>query len=477
MAALTAARRGGSSTRRVLRVGALFSGTKIVTILCGLVKWKLVAVWLGTAGAGLFGILGSALDTTSALAGLQLRQSAVREVAAIRVPGLLARLAALVRSWSLFCGLSGAILLSALSPMLAEWILGSAGLWWQFALLAFALLANVIADGELALLQGSGRFASVARIVLCSSVGGVIVSVPLFRWLGYASVPLSFVAYGVSTLVAALWWRLRTPRVAVSFTEARREGSAFARLGVCMAVAIFFTNVAQLVFMSWLNHTASTHVVGLYQAGATLSLRYAGILFAAVAVEFYPRLASVAASRRRTSVFVSHEIVILMGVIVPAVLFFLAFKELIVRLLYSAGFEPMVPMAAWAVVGSVPRAVSFSMAYTILARGRGRLYMLVEGIDALIGLALNIGCYLLWGLVGLGVAVAVWYSSYILLCGFVYYRIFRLRLSRSAIFWAAAGIIVTGASVWFPSATILLPLAVPFLSLLARQAGFRGWCP
>lgn len=476
MAAFTASGRGGAATRRVLRAGALFSGTRVVTILCGLVKWKLVALWLGTAGAGLFGILGATLDTASAIAGLQLRQSAVREVAACREPGRLARLAAVVRRWSLFCGLAGAVLLSALSPLLAQWILGSAALWWQFALLAFALLANILSDGELALLQGAGRLAPLARIVLCSSVGGVLISIPLFRWAGEASVPLSFVAYGVSMLVAALWWRLRTPRVAVTLPEVRREGSAFVRLGICMAVAVFFTNVAQLIFVSWLNHAASTRIVGLYQSGATLSLRYAGILFAAVAVEFYPRLASVASSRRRMSVFVSHEMLVLMGVAVPAVLFFIAFKAPVIRLLYSAEFEPMVPMAAWAVAGCVPRAISFCMAYTILAHGRGRLYMLVEGIDALIGLALNIGCYLLWGLTGLGVAVVVWYCSYTLLCAFVYYRLFRLRLSRGAIIWASAGIIAAGAALWLPPAMVL-PFAGVFLGMLIVQTGFRAWRP
>lgn len=474
MAARTAAARGGAATRRVLRVGALFSGTRIVTILCGLVKWKLVAIWLGTVGAGLFGILGSTLDTASTIAGLQLRQSAVREVAAVRSPGLLARLAAVIRRWSLFCGLSGAVLLSALSPLLAEWLLGSASRWWQFALLSFALLANALADGEQALLQGTGRLAPLARIVLFSSAGGVVLSIPMFRWMGETSVPLSFVAYTLSTLVAAFWWRLRTPAVALTASEVRREGSAFVKLGICMAVAMFFTNVSQLIFMGWLNRAASTDVVGLYQSGTTLSLRYAGILFAAVAVEFYPRLASVAASRRRMSVFVSHEIVVLLGVIVPAVLIFISLRGFIVRLLYSEEFAPMVPMAVWAVAGCVPRAISFSMAYTILARGRGRLYMIVEGIDALVGLALNIGCYHLWGLVGLGVAVMIWYCGYTLLCGVVYYRAFRLRLSRGAIIWSAAALTtVTGAAFWLPSDTILLPVAGLFLCLLAVQAGFR----
>ena len=133
-------------------------------------------------------------------------------------------------------------------------------------------------------------------------------------------------------------------------------------------------------------------------------------------------------------------------------------------------------MAAWAVAGSVPRAVSFCMAYTILARGRGRLYMLVEGIDAAIGLALNIGCYTLWGLTGLGIAVAVWYCGYVLLCGFVYHRVFHLRLSRGALLWAAGGITTAGADLWLPQVS-LLPLAGVFLGMLILQAGFRARRP
>ncbi len=64
---------GSSISRTVLKAMSIFGGMQVFTILCGIVRTKLVAIWLGTSGVGLFAIYTSALTLVSSLTQLNLR--------------------------------------------------------------------------------------------------------------------------------------------------------------------------------------------------------------------------------------------------------------------------------------------------------------------------------------------------------------------------------------------------------------------
>jgi len=70
------------------------------------------------------------------------------------------------------------------------------------------------------------------------------------------------------------------------------------------------------------------------------------------------------------------------------------------------------------------------MAYVILARGDGRVYVLTEVSSAVVYLALNIPLCQHYGYVGLGVAYIAWYAVYTAVCYLVYRLRYGLRLRR-----------------------------------------------
>ena len=132
---------------RVLKVLGIFSGVQMLTILCSIVKMKLVALWLGATGVGLFGIYQSVIDTVATCTDLGLRQSAVREVASAHGTSRLALTVRLVRRWSLLAGLLGAVVMAALSVPLGIWFFGSVSGAWGFLWLGAAMLLNSLCGG------------------------------------------------------------------------------------------------------------------------------------------------------------------------------------------------------------------------------------------------------------------------------------------------------------------------------------------
>lgn len=421
---------------RILKLMSLFSSLQMASIICSVIKMKLVTLWLGAAGVGLFGIYQSVVDTIATFTDMGIRQSAVRDVAADgRDPSAFARTVRVVRRWSLYSGLLGAGVMASLSVPLGLWFFGSASGCWGFLTLSTAMFLNAVTGGEQALLQGSDRLKAIASANLWGTLAGLAASIPLFRWCGHTGVVLSIVAYAMTMAACLLPMRVRLPQdaPAVGLREIWERGKGFARLGLCMAIAAFMTSLGHAVFIGILNGMTSTAEVGLVQAGDTLVVRYIGLIFVAIGMEFYPRVAANRDYPGRLRVFVNHEIILLLLVLTPLLVLFLLLREPVIALLYSRDFFPIVPFVSWAALCSVPKAVSWCMAYCIVAKGDGRIYILTEGIDALVSVPLCLVAYNQWGLTGLGIAYIVWYLIYMALVALVYYRRYGLSLSGTAI--------------------------------------------
>lgn len=422
-------------SRHVLSIMGLFSGMQAVGILCSLVKMKLVALWLSATGVGLFGIFSSTADTVATFTDLGIRQSAVRDIAAQqRHTSRLATVVAVVRRWSLWAGLLGSLIVSGGSVFLSELFFGVPDHWPEFVLLSVVMLLNSLINGEQAILQGTGSVKRLAAGVTYGTVAGLALSIPMFRFMGEASVVPSILAYSAAILTALALFRYRpADKIRITTGEAWRKGGAFIRLGVMMSIATFISNMAHLLFTAYLARYGSTQEVGYFQAGNTLVIRYVGLLLTSVGYEFYPRLAAHVGNPRRSATFVSHEIVLLTLVLTPVILLFLVCRTLIVPLLYSYDFMPVVPFISWAILCCIFRGVGWSIGTTIMARGDGKIYILTESLDSVVGLTLNVIFYRLFGLAGIGMSYIIWYAVYMGITAVVYYFRYDMRLTRGAI--------------------------------------------
>lgn len=457
----------------IMKVIGVLTGVQMVQVVCSMIKMKLVSLWLDTTGIGLFGIFSNAVDTVSSLTDSGLRQTAVRSVSTdSSEPGALSRAVATVRGWSAVIAMAGALLMAFLSPLLSQLVFDSTRLWWCFALLSFTMLCNSIASGEMAVNQGTRRFRYIARISMLSSLTGLALSIPMFRFMGDASVIPSILVWSAATVGYALWFRYRPPQKVAVTGQLLREGSGLVRLGGYMAMAMFMANLAQMLFLSWLNRTTSTSELGLYNAGQILCVRYVGFVIAAVGMEFFPRLSAHIRSRRRVEVFVSHEISLVLRVLVPLVLCFLIFRHAIVWILYKSDFEVIIPFISICIGHTVLRAASTCIAYTIVARGDGRLFLLTESLDSFIGLGLCIGGYMLWGLAGIGAGYVVWYACYLLMSWLIFRFHYGYRLLSGATASILSAAAVTGCAI---AAVLLLPpvtagclIAIPAIFYILR---------
>ena len=82
--------------RTIVKATGLFGGTQVFTILCSIIKTKLVAIWLGAEGVGIIGLYNNTVEMISSLTRLGIGTSSVRDLSKAFKSGDESRFAELV---------------------------------------------------------------------------------------------------------------------------------------------------------------------------------------------------------------------------------------------------------------------------------------------------------------------------------------------------------------------------------------------
>jgi len=429
-----------SLSASILKATSVLTGVKALSLVCSVVRNKLIAWLIGPVGFGLVILYNSALDMIGTITRLSIDQSATRDVAGNSSERHAGVIAAVVRSWSLWLGLLGMAVTCALSPALSVWMFDSTEHWMVFCLLSVVPLATAIALGRTAIMTGLNRFAALSKASVFSSLSAIAISVWLIWWLRIDSIVPVIIVYAVTLMAGALIYSPDIGKVRLPLRQIIEQGKPFIKLGFMMTVSTFVAQLFNYLFVIYLNCTASTATVGLYQGGYTLINTYIGVIFTGIWTEYFPRLSRAAHSRRSTSAVVSHELYIALCVLCPIVLLFISADRWIIELLYAPDFFNVLPYVSIGIAGIVVRAFSWCVAFVIVARGDGKIYIVLESVDAVIGFGLNILGWHLAGMAGLGVAFISWYTIYSVMVMTVYRRHYRLKMP-SRLVWMTMGIV------------------------------------
>lgn len=436
----------------VLKAMGLFGGVQSLTIICSVIRMKFVALWIGVAGVGLFSIFNNAIELISMATQLNIRTSAVRDVAASAGNSMTAKgiMVTIVRRWGWMLGLLGAFVMLVTAPVFSLETFGDYSRTWDFIVLSVCVFFASITSSEGAIMQGLERYKLLAVSSLWGVMGGLVLSIPLFYFLRIDSIIPSILAYSVSMAAAFIFCRVRNVKAPykVTYRQTWEQGRSFIRLGGYMTVSAFIAQLLNYVFIAWLNIRGGDTAVGFFQAGYTLVNKYVGLVFTALAMEYYPRLTSVIRSRLRSGVFVSHEMSLIMILLIPITTFFIPAAQIIVKILYSDSFLTILPFIVVSMPGMVFRGISWCISFLILARGDGKTYIWTESLSSVIGVGLYIFAYDRWGIDGLGVAFTLWYVVYTIMMFVVMKRI-GLRLSRTTVWLSLFTLIIVALQVMF----------------------------
>lgn len=383
------------SNKTLAKAIAVFGGAQAFSVLAAVVRVKFAALYVGAAGVGLAALYGTLTNLISTLMGFGLVNSSVpslcqAEEAEQRI--LVARLR-----------LVGCVLAVLSVPItLAVGAFYSAETLW----LAIPVSVSVLSGIEMGVMKALKATRRLASSLMVSALISVVMTVPFYVLMGIQGVIYAIVLTMTLSPLYACWLGYRTCDALPDWRELNRalwpKVRPLFQLGAAFLVSGVLVYGVDLLCQTWLSQQASLATVGLYKAGYQLAVTYTGMIFTAIANDFFPRLSSVATDADARNRLIGQQVRVLLMIVVPLILVFVILVPWIVPLLFSDEFLPVIPMVRVAAFSVIVKAVYMPIGYLPVALGKSWHFLLLESVSwTVLALGVLLG-YQLGGLTGIG---------------------------------------------------------------------------
>lgn len=421
--------------KTAFKTTALFGSVQVVNILVSILKSKIVALWLGSVGFGIMSLFNSAISLIYSVTNLGLQDSAVRDIAYAagqNDKALVAKTVKGIKRWVLSTGLLGVIVTIVLSPLLSQWVFDSNQYVRAFIILSCVVLLMGIYNGNYAILQGIRNLGLMAKANIFGSVAGFLCSLPMFYFFRQDGIVLALMLTALATAVVSWIYlkKAKVPNISLSCSDTYRIGLKAIKLGSAMSLSGISVVLVQFAVKTFIARDGDIAEVGLYQAGWALNGTYLGLVFTAMAKDYYPRLSQVvSADNEQIKVMMNQQTEIALLILAPLIIIMIVFMPFFINLLYSAEFVGIVAMTEWLLIGSLIKAGSWAISFVFLAKGNGRVFLFNELGIKCITLPSYLFGFHLFGLNGIGYAYTLNYLIYFIWVAVVAYRLYGIFYS------------------------------------------------
>jgi O-antigen/teichoic acid export membrane protein len=402
-----------------MKATSVFGGVQVIGILISIIRSKFIAVLLGPVGMGITGLLTSTTDFIGYLTEFGLGTSAIRNVASANGTGNETRVAIIVkvlRRLIWITGTLGTLVMVVLSPWLSQITFGNRDYTLTFIWISITLLFTQLSKGQFVLLQGMRKLRYLARASVTGNLLGLIITVPLYYRFGIHGIVPSIIIVSVISLLLSWYFakKIKIEPVKVSLISTYAEGKNMLIMGFLISISGIITLGTSYFVRIYINNTGGVGQVGLYSAGFAVVNTYVGLIFTAMATDYYPRLSAVAHSNELCKQTVNQQAEIALLILAPILMVFLVFVQWLIIILFSNKFIAVDTMMHWAALGMLFKAASWSIGFILLAKGASKIFFWSELIANIYALGLNILGYHYMGLTGLGISFMVSYLLYLI---------------------------------------------------------------
>ena len=406
-----------SSYRQILKATSLFGGVQVFSVLVSIAKSKFAAIFIGPSGIGILGVLNSTLDLIIGFTKLGLDISAVKEISATKeeATNKVSRIINVLKRLTWLTGLLGAVITIILSSWLSSVTFGNTDYTLSFILISLAVFFNQLTVGNLAILQGLRKLKNLAKATMWASFCSLLVIIPLYYYLGVKGIVPVIILTSVFTFIFS-WYFARQYHVKSNIIPIKAlfaEGKQMMKLGFVLSLGSLATLLTIYLIQIFITNRGGIVEVGYYNAAFIIINAYVGVVFNAMSKDYFPRLSSIANQNNVLTNVVNQQAFVAILLLTPIIVVFLAFAPLIINILFSKEFSPIIGILTFAILATLFKAVSWTMGYILVAKGDSKLFIQTEVGFNFILLLMSVLGYIYGGLIGVGISYLLYYIIYL----------------------------------------------------------------
>lgn len=404
-----------NSYTSILKRISAFGGVQIFNILLNLIRGKFVAILLGPGGMGISSLYSGVSSSVQQFASLGLNLAIVKEIAASKNSPIRVRYVRhTVKILIFFTAICGLMACFIPAGLWSDITFGSYMYKWGFVGLGVAVAFTILGNGLMAILQGLGYIKLLTKASLIGGIVGLVVGVPLYYFFSTDGIVPAMVLLAFSIFLF-YWISLRkidhnnsADWMNFSFKRMRPLIFRLVSLGVILMIGNLVGTLVNYLINLYIRSSGSLDDVGLFQAASSLTNQYVGLIFSALALDYFPRLSTVASNPTEMRRVVNRQTEIVMLVSTPLLILLILSTPLIIKLLLSDSFLSIIPLMRWLGLGMAIQVIAFPIGYIYVAKNDRKAYIWMEVIWANIcWLVCSIYFYHQMGLIGLGVSLVV----------------------------------------------------------------------
>ncbi|MGV3697901.1 oligosaccharide flippase family protein [Flavobacterium sp.] len=425
-----------SSYRSIMKATSIFGGVQVFNILITLIRGKAVAILIGTAGMGLNGLLLSGLNLIKTITSLGISESAVKDISKaynsndekhIRITFQV------FRRLIWLTAILGIIMTIAFSPLLSQFAFRTTDKAMSFIWLSITFVFGALSGGIYTLLRGTRQLKYLAQANIIGATVGLVVALPIFYFYGIDGVVPAIIGTALANYLVSLYFKakIKFEPIAISWKETFQLGKPIVQLGVSLTLINILAAAVAFTLNAFISKTGTLSDLGLYNAGNAIVEGYVGMVFTAMATDYFPRLAGVINDEGQWKKLVNEQAELVLIILGIVLVLLLITTPILIRVLLSKEFIGSQKFIMWAVLAIPLKGLVWVVGFVILAKAKNKLFLIVEIIANLVVLCFNLLFYHLYGLTGLGISLSISYSISSVFMLIILKRKFDFQFSNS----------------------------------------------
>ena len=403
-----------TSYKSIFKATSIFGGVQVFNIFVTLIRSKALAILIGTAGMGLNGLFISGLNLIKTISSLGISESAVRDISKAHSTGdteHINRTFTVFKRWIWITAALGIIITVAFSPLLSIFSFGSTKHTISYILLSVTFLFGALSGGIYTFLRGTRQIKYLAQANIFGAVTGLVVALPVFYFYGIEGVVPAIILTALGNYLVSLYFRSKVKfnKVNISWSETFSSGKPMVQLGLSLTFVNLLAAAVAFTLNAFISKTGNLSDLGLYNAGQAIVEGYVGMVFTAMATDYFPRLSGVIGDESKWKQLVNEQAELVIIILSIVLVLLISTTPILIRILLSKEFMASQDFILWAVLSIPLKGLVWVTGFVVLAKGDNKLFLIVEVVTNLILLGINLLFYKFYGLSGLGISIIVSY--------------------------------------------------------------------